>query len=423
MAVSVSELYKQYDLYQKGRMSANAFSEENFGQSGGGAFRTGTEFSLKYPQTVGGSLSGNFVNYNSNQSSVHAKNMAKNHIDKEAVEPFVFFEFMSVVPKDKTKEFKSFYERDGTPTLSDVTNARPMGFASAAQIETALIGNTADLTTTQQVRQGGGMVDVTEKVTAGSTITAAASEASEKGFMKPVLREFKGSVAMYMPTDIQINDTLVYNENSRKTFGTLESALKGEITAETATSLGIAGGMTVLGSAIGFAAEKASGLMNNKFSKFVGDKGTAAGGLLGAAGTGAVLDEYQRSSGKATNPHEYMAYQSTGLRSFSYTFTFLPDSKRESDEVVEIIKQFRHAAHASVIDGLKVQVPEHVVVTHHGAGNMIQLPPLVIESVNVTYNPNNASFFIEGNNPVEVGLSITLKEIVPIYKEDIDGGF
>ena len=412
MAVSVSEMYEQYDLYQRGR---NAFSEENFGQSGGGAFRTGTEFSLKYPLTVGGSLSGNVVNYNSNQSSVHAKNMAKNHIDKEAVEPFVFFEFMSVLPKDKYKQYKSFYKRESP----EITKNTSITSASYEQIETALLGNTADLTRTVTNIKGEA---VEEKVTAGSTIKQAASEASEKGFMKPVLREFKGSIAMYMPTDIQINDTLVYNENSRKTFGTLESALKGEIQAESTTSLAISGGMAGLGAIIGFGAEKASGLMNNKFSKFVGDKGSLTGGFLGAAGTGIVLDEYQRSSGKATNPHEYMAYQSTGLRSFSYTFTFLPDSKKESDEVVEIIKQFRHAAHASVIDGLKVQVPEHVVVTHHGAGDMIQLPPLVIESVNVTYNPNNASYFIEGSNPVEVGLSITLKEIVPIYKEDIDGG-
>ena len=412
MAISVSEMYEQYDLYQRGR---NAFSEENFGQSGGGAFRTGTEFSLKYPLTVGGSLSGNVVNYNSNQSSVHAKNMAKNHIDKEAVEPFVFFEFMSVLPKDKYKQYKSFYKRES----SEITKNTSITSASYEQIETALLGNTSDLTRT--VTTGAGQTKE-EKVKPGSTIMQAASEASEKGFMKPVLREFKGSVAMYMPTDIQINDTLVYNENSRKTFGTLESALKGEIQAESTTSLAISGGMAGLGAIIGFGAEKASGLMNNKFSKFVGDKGSLTGGFLGAAGTGIVLDEYQRSSGKATNPHEYMAYQSTGLRSFSYTFTFLPDSKKESDEVVEIIKQFRHAAHASVIDGLKVQVPEHVVVTHHGAGDMIQLPPLVIESVNVTYNPNNASYFIEGSNPVEVGLSITLKEIVPIYKEDIDGG-
>ena len=417
MATSASEMYKQYELYQEGR---NAFREPNFGRSGGGAFRTGTEFSLKYPQTVGESLSGNVVNYNSNQSSVHAKNMAKNHIDKEAAEPFVFFEFMSVLPKDKYKQYKSFYKRDGKPKLSDVTDAKPMNFASAAQIETALLGNTSDLTRTVSNIKG---ESVEEKVKAGSTIEQAASAASEKGFMKPVLREFKGSIAMYMPTDIQINDTFVYNEQSRKTFGTLESALKGEITVETATSMGITAGMIGAGTAIGFLAEKFSKGATSTFGKFVGDKGTEAGGFLGAAGTGIVLDEYQRSSGKATNPHEYMAYGSTGLRNFSYTFTFLPDSKKESDEVVEIIKQFRHAAHASVIDGLKVQVPEHVIVTHHGAGNMIQLPPLVIESVNVTYNPNNASYFMEGNNPVEVGLNITLKEIVPIYKEDIDGGF
>ena len=32
------------------------------------------------------------------------------------------------------------------------------------------------------------------------------------------LREYKGSIAMYMPTDIQLNDTIAYNENSRKTI-------------------------------------------------------------------------------------------------------------------------------------------------------------------------------------------------------------
>ena len=53
---------------------------------------------------------------------------------------------------------------------------------------------------------------------------------------------------------------------------------------------------------------------------------------------------------------------------------------------------------------------------------MIQMPPLVIESVNVSYNPNNSSFFVEGGHPVEVGLSVTLKEIVPLYKQDVEGG-
>ena len=106
-------------------------------------------------------------------------------------------------------------------------------------------------------------------------------------------------------------------------------------------------------------------------------KGGAVAGLLGAAGASIVTDEYQRSTGRATNPHEYMAYQNTGLRSFTFTFTFLPDSKHMNlDHVTQIIKEFRHAAHADKIDSLKVTVPEHVIVSHHGAGDMIQLPPL-----------------------------------------------
>ena len=43
-------------------------------------------------------------------------------------------------------------------------------------------------------------------------------EANEVGFIKQALRQFKGSIAMYMPTDIQVNDSIVYNENTRKTL-------------------------------------------------------------------------------------------------------------------------------------------------------------------------------------------------------------
>ena len=70
-----------------------------------------------------------------------------------------------------------------------------------------------------------------------------------------------------------------------------------------------------------------------------------------------------------------------------------------------------------------VTVPDHVVTSFHGAKDMIQLPPCFIESVNVTYNPNNSSFFKRNNAPVEIGLGVTMKEIVPIYAADVDKGY
>ena len=54
---------------------------------------------------------------------------------------------------------------------------------------------------------------------------------------------------------------------------------------------------------------------------------------------------------------------------------------------------------------------------------MIQLPPCYVEAVNVTYNPNNSSFFKRNNAPVEIALSITLKKLVPIYADDVEAGY
>ena len=216
-----------------------------------------------------------------------------------------------------------------------------------------------------------------------------------------------------MPTDIQINDSMTYNDNTRKTFGIVQGLVEDDVRLDSAT--GAALGLATVGLGTGLGAL-------SKLTPFGGSQASALGGLIGAAGVGVVTDEYQRSTGKASNPHDYMAYQSTQLRTFTYTYTFLPDSREESQDVTEIIKQFRHAAHAERIDAVALTVPEHVIVSHHGAGDMIQLPPLVIESVNVTYNPNNSSFFVEDGHPVEVGMSVTLKEIVPIYKQDVEGG-
>lgn len=371
-------------------------------------------YSLRYPLTVGTGIAGN-LNYNSNLSSKHAITRVNEGIDKEAIEPFVFFEFMEIKPKDKTPipEGKGTgHGGAGTGGIKRTAEEIAAQESAISQVEYALIGNNS--------KPGNARLEGKKP---GDLLSNATKEAKESGLLKPALRRYKGSIAMYMPTDIQFNDTIQYNENSRRIFGIMQGLGSGDIDSEN-----IAGSLIgPMSAAAGLGIGKLSTFVGKFFGGSVGDtiasQGTGAGGLLGAAGAGVIADEYQRSTGKATNPHEYMAYQNTGLRSFTYTFTFLPDSKQESDEVTEIIKEFRHAAHADRIDSLKVTVPEHVIISHHGAGDMIQLPPLVIESVNVSYNPNNSSFFFEGNNPVEVGLSITFREIVPLFKKDIEGGF
>lgn len=383
-------------------------------------YRQEFPFGLRYPSTVGDSIGGGLLDYNTNQSSQFATTRATEGISKDSIEPYVFFEFMSIVPRDKLRAIKA--ERKAAKNahapgafLKEI-KADQARMSALAQIEYSLIGGAS--------AQAG---NVREDAPApGSQIAEAAAEGKESGMFKRALREYKGSIAMYMPTDVQFNDTIQYNENSRRVFGTLEGIgdssnwLKDVFDMDNISNTSAVSGGTIL-----------AGTLTGKLANFLGkfkrlgalsNASGAAGGLIGAAGVGVATDEYQRSTGRATNPHEYMSYQNTGLRSFTYTFTFLPDSKKESEHVTQIIKEFRSAAHADKVDALTVTVPDHVIVSHHGAGDMIQLPPLVIESVNVTYNPNNSSFFLDGGNPVEVGMSVTFREIVPLFKKDIEGG-
>ena len=53
---------------------------------------------------------------------------------------------------------------------------------------------------------------------------------------------------------------------------------------------------------------------------------------------------------------------------------------------------------------------------------MIQLPPLLLNQLMLHTTQIMLHFFWKDNNPVEVGLSVTLREIVPIYKQDVEAG-
>ena len=147
-------------------------------------------------------------------------------------------------------------------------------------------------------------------------------------------------------------------------------------------------------------------------------------GALAGYGLGDIVsNEMQRSRGALLNPNEFVQYTNTQLRTFTFNWTILPDSEYESMQATGLIKFFRKSAHAKKNNQITLTVPDHCIVSFHGAKDMIQLPPCVIESVGVTYNPNTTSFFKQNNAPVEIGLTVGLKEMVPIYNDDVEMGY
>ena len=343
----------------------------------------------KYPETVGNDTIMDDINFNSHESSEFA--IARmNHISAMTHEPFMMFEFMKVDNDDY-----------GMDKADNLFNRKIEETAASWKGIVVTKTNAVAKETEKTLDEGGSIKD--------KVINQVRDWAASIGTL--VKRKYIGSICLYMPTDIAINDTMVYNDDSRKMGAFAQTIFSDNyadafnattLTSDTALALGGAVAGKVFGA--------------------------GALGALGGAGLAQVVGtEIQRASGKIANPNEILLYNSTTLRTFSFAWTILPDSEDESKEAAGLIKMFRRSAHATKNNLMIVTVPDHVVVSFHGAGSkgveMIQLPPCVIESVAVTYNPNNSSFFKQNNAPVEIGLAITLKEMVPIYSDDVEAGY
>ena len=352
----------------------------------------------KYPQTVGNDTIADNINFNSHQSSEYAVERM-DAISETTHEPFMLFEFMSIDEDKAQAKIKA-----GAKQLKDTASAiKNFTTATIDDPEESLVnsvdaaqGFLADRGMTKE-EVSGGLNRIKNKV--AGFITNAST---------PAERNYTGSIALYMPTDIQINDSMVYNEDTRKLGAALNAFASGEdgelVNWATATDPAVL-------AAAGGAAGVIPGIPAALTAVVTGSIGTL------------VQTEMQRHTGKVMNPNELTRYSQTALRTFTFNWTILPDNEYESNQAQGLIKFFRKSAHAKRTSSTLVTVPDHVVTSFHGAKDMIQLPPCFIESVNVTYNPNNSSFFKRNNSPVEIGLGVTLKEIVPIYAADVERGY
>lgn len=382
-------------------------------------FKADEIFSLKYPTSVAENFSSE-VNWNTHDSSEYA--LARSaisptgeqiNIDDTAIEPYVVFEFMRLMTEKKKAMLKDWRSVNKVDPGAGNRGVEQSPFNEDGQHF-------------NMIKNENGEEEKKFIIEDKDTRDLMEAAADDSSMFDPAVRVFKGSIAMYMPTDIQINDTVGYSEESRQIsaaledFGTSDKFNNATMFNPSSIAAG-AGGVSWLASAA--SKSKNSLIAKSGITKWLGKGNVGLSSLLGYGVGGVLSDEMQRHYGSALNPNEYMAYQNTPMRSFSFTFNFLPDSPQESINATKIIKEFRMAAHAEKTDNLTVRVPDHCIVSFHGAADMIQLPPVVIESVNVTYNPNNTSFFKHNNAPVEIGLSVTLKEIAPIFKGDVERGF
>lgn len=342
---------------------------------------------LSYPNALGNASDSSF-SYDSDKAlddiTTHANGRAEDG-GSDSPEPFILVEFFRVVENEDT-----------TTQLAAIVNA-----ISAINVE--------------GIRGKGRSVHASEKDAANTArskskeVLQARREVLEDSVGK---RKISETLALYMTPSISVNDSMSYEQESRKLAAIGLSVWENGLDEFSGEDVAIG---SALASAAAFGA--AGAWLGEKLP---GNLGVLAGGA-GAATLGqAIGDEALRNMGKALNPNEYMQYKTTQLRTFTFNWKFLPDSIQESLDCEDIIRIFRAAAHAHRKSPVTLTVPDQVVISFHGTSGIPALPPLVISNVSVTYNPNSASFFKQNNNPVEMDLSVTFNEIMPIYRDDVE---
>ena len=236
----------------------------------------------------------------------------------------------------------------------------------------------------------------------------------------PTTSRITDSIAIYLPPNVQDN---ISNTYEGAELGILGMAAAGAVNFVGAMARNDFGAATdaLLGSAKGIAFEAAKRM------------GSAAIGDLAGVDGGAVTGLANKAFGQATNPYMEVLFKGTGLRGFTYNFTFQPRNADETEDVQKIIKMFRfhmlpelQGANERFLT-LPSTFDIHYMFqfddgSHSENSFYSKIATCVLQSVDVNYTPDGVKSFASGA-PTAITMKLSFMETEMLTKQHVDKGF
>jgi hypothetical protein len=149
-------------------------------------------------------------------------------------------------------------------------------------------------------------------------------------------------------------------------------------------------------------------------------------GFMKTAGRmSAFAAQLTRSRQVMANPGFFQVYQNTGLRSFSFAFSFVPESKKEKDQIINIIKAFKkYSAPSTDAGGTALLSPFvwFISISNGVINELMSLRDCVCTSVQVTYGTDKFDVFEDGM-PKKIKLELNFSECSVQYANNYDNHF
>lgn len=137
-----------------------------------------------------------------------------------------------------------------------------------------------------------------------------------------------------------------------------------------------------------------------------------------------------RTQGEILNPNLELLFGGPTLRSFRFSFKFVPRNRSEAREVMEIIRCFKMNMAPKVkgtsIENTMMKTP-NVFELRYKKGQtphpfLNRFKQCFLETVSVNYTADGTYATYDDGTPVSMTLDLSFKEIEPVYDSDYDEG-
>lgn len=159
---------------------------------------------------------------------------------------------------------------------------------------------------------------------------------------------------------------------------------------------------------------------------------SVGGALVNAFGGNVSYESIlSRATGQVLNPNLELLFQGSNIRSFPFTFEFAPRDRREAQEVKGIIRAFKQSmvprtdnTGEAFTSGIFIKSPKVFLISYksgnkaHPFLNRFKACALIDMSISYTGSGTYATY--QDGTPVHMQMSLTFKELNPIYAEDYD---
>ena len=139
-----------------------------------------------------------------------------------------------------------------------------------------------------------------------------------------------------------------------------------------------------------------------------------------------------RATGQIFNPNLELLFSGVNLRAFPFEFEFFPRDADESKKVLEIIRCFKYYAAPQLgseegFAGAFISSPDVFQLTYmSGKGKphpfLNNFMPMALVETKVNYSGSGTFSTFHDGTPTHIKLSLTFKELNPVYREDYDEG-